>query len=60
MTNYWIPPLVNSKDGADSAKLFPLRLLQRWDKPYMSLYRFTDLRTGTSVSSIPCRNFWNP
>ena len=24
MTNYWIPPLVNSKDGVDFAMLFPL------------------------------------
>jgi len=30
MTNSWIPPLVNSKDGVDFAMLFPLRLLQRW------------------------------
>ena len=25
MTNSWIPPLVNSKDGVDFAMLFPLR-----------------------------------
>jgi len=30
MTNCWIPPLVNSKDGIDFAMLFALRLLQRW------------------------------
>ena len=32
MTNFWIAPLVNSKDGVDFAMLFPLRLLHRWGK----------------------------
>ena len=28
MTNFWIPPLVNSEDGVDFAMLFPRRETQ--------------------------------
>jgi len=29
LTNFWTPPLVNSKDGVDFAMLFPLRESRR-------------------------------
>jgi len=47
MTTFWIPPLVNSKDGVDFAMLFPLRESRRTSDSALLRVRSKELRLFT-------------